>query len=168
MFRITENGIAEADMELPNGFLNGYGVFEIIKLIFDQDKGIIRAENLAEHYRRLVAGAEALSLKSDFTFYRLEMAISYLIKTKRLRSGFLKVYVLETTFPVAEAYILYSPYVVPDELYTKGYKIKISRYRINSNAPTAAFNVMSNINRIWALNRVKAEGADEESKHHFV
>ena len=67
MFRITDNGIAEISGYIPDGFLTGYGLYETMRILYEKDRNIIRAENLAEHYRRLSAGKETLGLKGDFS-----------------------------------------------------------------------------------------------------
>ena len=102
MFRITDDGIEEIGGYLPDGFLNGLGIFETMRILYEKDCNIIRAENLAEHYRRLLAGKEELGLTGEFSLRRLENALSALIRTRGIRFGSVSVYIVADRYPHAE------------------------------------------------------------------
>lgn len=161
MFRITDNGIAEISGYIPDGFLTGYGLYETMRILYEKDRNIIRAENLAEHYRRLSAGKETLGLKGDFSLRRLENALSALIGTRNIRSGSVSVYIVADHYPNAEFLIAHDSRTIPDEDYRRGYRVRIARTRIPATGLTSQYLTLSRVDSGLMLNTARREGADE-------
>ena len=161
MFRIADDGIEEIGGYLPDGFLNGLGIFETMRILYEKDCNIIRAENLAEHYRRLLAGKEELGLTGEFSLRRLENALSALIRTRGIRFGSVSVYIVADRYPHAEFLISHDAREIPEEDYRRGYRIKISRLRMPAAGLTSRYMTLSRIESSMALHAARRDGADE-------
>lgn len=161
MFRINRGEYIEEPMVDSSAFCHGIGVYEIIKLVHDEEKHIIRAEYLADHYRRLHHSIEVLGLKTNLSFHDIEQALSYVVVKYKPKYGSVKIIVAATEYPECEVYMGYEAYSYNNEKYAEGFKVRISKIKRNPSSLSCKLKTISNLDNMIEIYKAHDDGFDE-------
>jgi 4-amino-4-deoxychorismate lyase len=161
MFRLNDGEYIEEPLADSSAFCHGIGVYETIKLVFDEDECFIRAEYLVDHYRRLQHGIEYLGLKTNLTFHMIEQAISSIVVKYKPKFGAVKIIVAATKYPNCEIYMSYEPRVYVQSKYDVGFKLKISKIKRNQTSLVCQIKSISNLENMLELYSARDQGYDE-------
>ncbi len=161
MFRIDESSYVAEPITDTDVFMHGIGLCEVIRLSYDEQRQAIRAEFLAEHYRRLLHGIEVLGLKVDFCLYTLEQAVRHIVVTEQPKFGLIKVVIAAIKYPQCQVFFSYEPTVIDAEAYQKGYRLSLSHVKRNPCDPYIQLKTTSNVANLVELMQAKARGIDE-------
>jgi len=143
---------------LDRGLLYGYGLFETMRSYGG------RVFRLAEHYRRLAAGADLLAMPVPLTLAALEEAVDATLARNGLAGACLR---LTLTAGEAEgggpSVVLFAREVTeyPPEVRERGMAAVISAVRRNETSPLARVKSLNYLDNLLAREEARRSGAGE-------
>jgi len=144
---------------LDRGLLYGYGLFETMRSYGG------RVFRLAEHYRRLEAGAEMLAIPVPLTLAALEEAVEATLARNGLPDAYVRLTV--TAGPGGDggnaSVILFAREVTeyPPELRERGMAAVVSAVRRNETSPLARVKSLNCLDNLLAREEARRSGAGE-------
>jgi len=144
---------------LDRGLLYGYGLFETMRSYGG------RVFRLAEHYRRLEAGAEMLAIPVPLTLAALEEAVDATLARNGLAGAYVRLTV--TAGPGGDggnaSAILFAREVTeyPPELRESGMAAVVSAVRRNETSPLARVKSLNCLDNLLAREEARRSGAGE-------
>jgi branched-chain amino acid aminotransferase len=144
---------------LDRGLLHGYGLFETMRSYGG------RVFRLAEHYRRLEAGAELLAIPVPLTLAALEEAVDATLARNGLPGAYVRLTV--TAGPAGDggnaSVILFAREVTeyPLELRERGMAAVVSAVRRNETSPLARVKSLNCLDNLLAREEARRSGAGE-------
>ncbi|MGB6127662.1 MAG: aminotransferase class IV [Psychrilyobacter sp.] len=154
---ISNNKFISSDefkLDIEDGLLYGYGVFETILL---KEKKLIYLE---EHYNRLIKAVNRLKINMDISFEKLSLYLNLYIQKNSLENSILRVTVLKNseTFDIL---VTHRENKYKSLKYREGFKMEISEFKRNPNSIISGIKSVNYLENIYALREAKAIGSDE-------
>ena len=144
----------EFKLDIEDGLLYGYGVFETILL---KDRKPIY---LKEHYNRLIKGTERLKINMDLKFEKLSLYLNLYIKKNSLENSILRVTILKNRDSF-DMLITHRENMYKSSKYREGFKMEISEFKRNSHSIISGIKSVNYLENIYALREAKDLGSDE-------
>jgi len=154
---ISNNKFISSDefkLDIADGLLYGYGVFETILL---KDKKIIYLE---EHYDRLIEAIERLKINVDLSFSKLNLYLDLYIKKNSLENSVLRVTILKNADSF-DMFVTHRENKYKSSHYRDGFKMEISEFKRNPHSITSGIKSVNYLENIYALREAKEVGGDE-------
>ena len=161
MYQILNDGFVENPITCSKGICNGMGLYEAIKVVFDKELNVVRAEYLPEHYKRLKEAVEHFGFKCDLTLQRLEEAVSHIVVTHRPKNGAIKLMVVVDDYPNTKSFIDYQPILYAEDKYKEGFKLTMARSKRNPTSNITRYKTISNMSNMLELSEARRRGYDE-------
>ncbi len=144
----------EFKLEINDGLLYGYGVFETI--LIKENKPVY----LEEHYERLIRGCDQLKINFKMSFEKFKFYIDLYLKKNSLSDCVLRVTVFknknESNILVTHRENTYKPLH-----YREGFKVEISEFKRNSHSILSNVKSTNYLENIYSLREAKEIGSDE-------
>lgn len=144
----------EFKLDIEDGLLYGYGVFETILL---KNKELIF---LKEHYERLIKAVEKLKINMDLEFEKLNLYLCLYIQKNSLENSILRITILKNlnSFDIL---ITHRENKYKPSDYREGFKMEISEFKRNPNSILAGIKSVNYLENIYALREAKEVGSNE-------
>lgn len=164
---ISNNKFISSDefkLDIEDGLLYGYGVFETILL---KEKKLIYLE---EHYNRLIKAVERLKINMDLSFEKLSLYFNLYTEKNSLENSILRVTILKNrdSFDIL---ITHRENKYKSSKYREGFKIEISEFKRNPHSIISGIKSVNYLENIYALRAAKEVGSDEvlflDCKNHI-
>ena len=142
---------------LDRGLLYGYGLFETMRSYSG------RVFRLAEHYRRLEAGAELLAIPVPLTLAALEEAVDTTLARNGLAGAYVRLTVTAGPDGGRASVLLTAREVTeyPPELHRRGMAAVVSAVRRNETSPLARVKSLNCLDNLLAREEARRSGAGE-------
>lgn len=144
----------EFKLDIEDGLLYGYGVFETILL---KNKELIYLE---KHYKRLIKAVKRLQINMDLSFEKLSFYLYLYIKKNSLENSILRVTVLKNSDSF-DILITHRENKYEASKYREGFKMEISEFKRNPNSIISGIKSVNYLENIYALREAKSIGSDE-------
>ena len=154
---ISNNKFISSDefkLDIDDGLLYGYGVFETILL---KDKKVIFLE---EHYNRLIKAVERLKINMELTFEKLNVYLNLYIQKNSLENSILRVTILKNSDSF-DMLITHRENKYKSSMYREGFKMEISEFKRNPHSMLSGIKSINYLENIYALREAKEIGSDE-------
>ena len=154
---ISNNKFISSDefkLDIEDGLLYGYGVFETILL---KDRKPIYLE---EHYNRLIKGVERLKINMDMNFEKLNLYLNLYIQKNSLENSVLRVTILKNCDSF-DMLITHRENKYKSSKYREGFKMEISEFKRNPHSIISGIKSVNYLENIYALREAKKIGSDE-------
>ena len=154
---ISNNKFISSDefkLDIEDGLLYGYGVFETILL---ENKKLIYLE---EHYNRLIKAVKRLKINMDLNFEKLSLYLNLYIQKNSLENSVLRVTVLKNSDSF-DILVTHRENKYKSSKYREGFKMEISEFKRNPNSIISGIKSVNYLENIYALREAKNIGSDE-------
>jgi len=154
---ISNNEFMSSDefkLDIEDGLLYGYGVFETILL---KDKKLIY---LRAHYKRLIRATERLKINTDLDFEKLNLYLNLYIQKNSLENSVLRITILKNSDSF-DILITHRENKYKPSQYRVGFKMEISEFKRNPNSIISGIKSVNYLENIYALREAKKIGSDE-------
>jgi branched-subunit amino acid aminotransferase/4-amino-4-deoxychorismate lyase len=141
-------------MQVSEGLLYGYGIFETIKVVNRE------AQHLARHFQRMQASSLALGMNLDMDVTSFSCRVEQEIADEKLGSFALRLSLLKDAdsyqLIITKRALTYTP-----EIYQQGFNLTLSSIQRNQSSPLVYHKTLNYLDNLLELNRVKAQGFNE-------
>ncbi len=144
----------EFKLNIEDGLLYGYGVFETILL---KDKKLIY---LKEHYKRLIKAVEKIKINMELSFEKLSFYLNLYIQKNSLENSVLRVTILKNCDSF-DMLITHREDKYKASKYREGFKMEISEFKRNPHSILSGIKSVNYLENIYALREAKKIGSDE-------
>ncbi|MCK5779981.1 MAG: aminotransferase class IV [Psychrilyobacter sp.] len=141
-------------IDLEDGLLYGYGVFETI--LVENKKAIY----LEGHYNRMISSLARLDIEFEMSLTKLEMFLDMYIKKNELDKTIIRITVFKNKNS-SDILITNREFSYKKSKYRDGFKMEISEFKRNTHSLLANVKSVNYLENIYALRAAKAIGSDE-------